>query len=254
MRWKTTGAAVLIVAAAAVSVSLAQQAATSTKPQLDPAAMSALDRMGTYLRTIKVFHVDCRTTRDEVLDDGQTIQVNGTADLLVKTPDKLRARVDTDLKTRSYFYDGKTFTLYGERLGFYATAPAPPTLRQLVDVLDDKYDIEIPLADLFLWGTDESTASQITAATDFGPSEVDGTACEHYAYRQPGVDWQVWLQQGANPLPRRIVIINTDDSSLPQYSSTLKWDLAPAYNDEAFTFYPPKDANKIVFAADRQGK
>jgi hypothetical protein len=232
---------------------IAQQTPPAAKSGVDAGAMAALDKMGAYLRTLRVFRVETRTTRDEVLANGQKIQREGTVDMLVRRPDGLRARVKSDLQDRMFFYDGKTFTLYGMRVGYYAQAAAPPTLGELADVLDEKYDIEIPLADLFLWGTDKAAVNQIRSAVDVGPSEVDGTSCEQYAFRQEGLDWQVWLQQGKNPLPRKLVLTTLDDDARPEYSSTLRWDLAPAYDDAAFTFDPPSDAKRIVFAADRTG-
>jgi hypothetical protein len=242
----------LALAAVLATASLARAQQAAPAPSLiDKPAMDALAKMGSYLRTLKTFHVETETTRDDTLDDGQKVQRNGGASLLVRAPDKLRAHVKDDLQDRQMFYDGKTFTLYGEKLGYYAQTPAPATIAQLIDALSDKYDIDIPLADLFLWGTDQAAINKITSAMDVGPSQIDGTACEHYVFRQPDVDWQVWIQQGANPLPRKIVITSTDDDARPEFSSTIKWDLAPAYNDEAFTFYPPKDAYKITFAADR---
>lgn len=249
--WRLAAAAVAGTLALAIPVGAQTAAAAST---VDPAATAALDKMGAYLRTLKVFRVETKTTRDEVLDNGQKIQREGKAELLIRRPDGMRASVDSDLQDRMYFYDGKTFTLYAKRLGFYATAPAPATLAQLADVLDNKYDIEIPLADLFTWGTDQAASAKITSAVDVGPSQIDGTSCEQYAFRQEGLDWQVWLQQGSNPLPRKLVLTTTDDPARPEYSSTLTWDLAPAYNDAAFTFDPPSDAKKIVFAADRGEK
>src|SRR5262245_6029713 len=151
--WRHSALAV----AAALAMASAGSAQTSSPPaaksDVDPAAISALDKMGAYLRTLKVFRVETRNTRDEVLENGQKVQLSGKTALLVRRPDGLRANVESDLQDRMYFYDGKTFTLYAKRLGFYATAAAPPTLAQLADVLDTKYDIEIPLADLFLWGT-----------------------------------------------------------------------------------------------------
>jgi hypothetical protein len=251
--WRHSALAVVAALAMASSGSAQQPAPAAAKPDVDPAALAALDKMGAYLRTLKVFRVETRNTRDEVLANGQKIQFGGKTALLVRRPDGMRGHVESDLQDRMYFYDGKNFTLYAKRLGFYATAAAPPTLGELADVLDKKYDIEIPLADLFLWGTDKASADKITSAIDAGPSEIEGTSCEHYAFRQEGLDWQVWLQQGSNPLPRKLVLTTLDDDARPEYSSTLTWDLAPAYNDAAFTFDPPSDAKKIVFAADKAG-
>jgi predicted solute-binding protein len=88
----------------------------------------------------------------------------------------------------------------------------------------------------------------IKSATDIGPSAVEGTDCEHYAFRQEGLDWQIWIQQGPNPLPRKLVLTTLTDDARPQYSAVMTWDLAPAYNDQAFVFSPPKGSQKIVFA------
>ena len=90
--------------------------------------------------------------------------------------------------------------------------------------------------------------NQLTAAMDVGPSQVDGVTCEHYAFRQEGADWQLWIQQGPHPLPRKLIITTTTDPSRPQFASTMAWNLAPSYNDAAFTFVPPNDAKKIMLS------
>jgi hypothetical protein len=258
MKTKGLLAAGFLVAFCGLSATLmAQKAATApVAPEKDPDALAALDRMGAYLRGLKAFQVTSRTEHDEVLTDGQKVEFDGTADLLVRGPDRLMARVDSDKKSRIYFYDGKTFTVYLPRMKYYAAAPAPATLGQLIDVLEAKFDVELPLSDLFDWGTDRAATASITSARDIGPSAVDGTSCEHYAFRQDGLDWQIWIQQGVNPLPRKMVLTTLTDEARPQHSSTLTWNLAPAYDDESFTFVPPKDVSKIVlkeYAAGSRG-
>ena len=43
-----------------------------------------------------------------------------------------------------------------------------------------------------------------------------------------------------------MVIRTTTDAARPQYTVTLAWNLAPSYDDTAFTFFPPKDAKRIT--------
>jgi hypothetical protein len=119
-------------------------------------------------------------------------------------------------------------------------------------VLSEKYDIELPLTDLFLWGAPGWGTGDIQAAVDLGPTAVDGTTCQQYAFRQEGVDWQIWIQKGEFPLPRRLVIVTTDDDARPRHTAMYTWNLAPSVNDDAFTFSPPKGANKIVLATAGQ--
>jgi hypothetical protein len=239
----------LVVFSLALSLTAQTAPAQKSDSYIDPGAMAALDKMGAYLRTLKAFQVKAVTTTDDVLDDGQKIQSEGTVNLLASRPDKLRVEIKSDDKHRLLFYDGKNFTVWAELVNYYATVPAPPTIAELTDKLSDKYDIELPLVDLFRWGTDGAgSAKAITSAMDVGPSSVDGVTCEQYAFRQDGLDWQVWIQQGDYPLPRKLILTTLSDDARPQHSEVLSWNLAPSFNDAAFTFDPPKDAQKIVLA------
>jgi hypothetical protein len=202
---------------------------------------------------LKDFEVRAEITTEDVLTDGQKLQFGNITTLLARIPYKMRVSVEGELKSRLFLYDGKSFTLFARRAGYYATVPAPETIGKLIGTLRDRYDVEIPLVDLFLWGGPNASANQITAAADFGPGTVEGVTCEHYAFRQPGLDWQVWVQLGNHPLPRKLVLTTTTDEARPQHTSVLTWNLTPSYDDEAFVFVPPEDAHKIVFASDDKG-
>jgi hypothetical protein len=228
---------------------MAQSGAAPKNADIDPAAVAALNKMGTYLRTLGTFQVKSVQTTDDVLDNGQTIQSNGVIDLLAARPNRLRAEIISDDRHQLLFYDGKSFTIYGQLVNYYATVPAPPTIGEVIDKLDEKYGIEMPLVDLFKWGSPQSDfAKYITGAIDVGPSSIDGTSCEQYAFRQQGLDWQIWIQLGDFPLPRKLILTTTDDDARPRHSQLLTWNLAPSFNDEAFTFDPPDGAQKIAVA------
>ena len=245
-RLRYLGAGLILVIAASV-LAFAETAGDATSA-VDPQALAALNRMGTYLRSLKVFQVRAATTTEDVLDDGQKLLYSGVTDLLAQAPDRLRAEVTSDRQHRLFLYDGKTFTLFAQRAGYYATVPAPATTAELADRLEEKYGLEVPLVDLFRWGGPRSNVADIKAAMDVGPSEVEGTSCEHYAFRQTGLDWQVWIQLGDYPLPRKLVLTTLTDDARPTHTSTYTWNLAPSFNETAFVFVPPDDARKIVFA------
>lgn len=215
---------------------------------IDPDAMAALNKMGAYLRTLKSFQVKADVTTDDVLDDGQAIQFSSKVDLVVARPNRMRVEVNDDDGHRFFFFNGKDFTLYGQVAGFYATVPAPPTLAKLTEDLSSKYGIELPLVDLFYWGTDDAAVKKIKSAVDIGPSNVEGVTCEQYAFRQEGIDWQIWIQLGEFPLPRKLVIQTLTDEARPQHSDVLTWNLAPSFSEDAFTFVPPEGVGRITIA------
>jgi hypothetical protein len=225
--------------------------ADAAAPAIDPAAMEALKKMGAYLRSLKSFEVEGDVTNDDVLQDGQIVQNASKVKLLAAKPNRLRAEVISDEKQRLFLYDGKNFTVFGRLVNYYATVPAPPTIPELFSAIDEKYGIALPLIDLFKWGTDESDINEITSATDIGPTTIEGVTCEQYAFRQEGIDWQIWIQLGDYPLPLKFVIRTLSDEARPQHSDTLTWNLAPSFNDEAFVFDPPPDAQRILLAEQK---
>ena len=224
---------------------VANSAAVAVK---DPAAMAALVQMGAYLRALKAFQVSSEAVKEDVLDDGQKVSSSSRVEMLVARPNRARIQVSSDEQQRLYLYDGKTATVWAGLQGFYATVPAPGTLLELVNMFNNKYNIEVPLQDLFFWGTDKTNPVAITSALDMGSAAMGGATCEHYVFRQPGLDWQIWIQLGDHPLPRKLVITTTDNDARPQFSSVITWNLAPSYNEEAFKFEPPADAKKIAIA------
>jgi hypothetical protein len=246
---------ILFLLSAGLSTALqAQTPAGSESATKEPEALNALKEMAKYLLTLKDFQVRGAITDEIVLVDGQKIQVAKTTNLLARLPDRLMVDIDGDQGAKIYFYNGKEFSIFAKDLGYYASAPtAARTLKDLVNALDDKYGVEIPLADLFLWGDGDEAG--LTSAIDFGPSDVDEITCEHYAYRQEGLDWQVWIEEGSHPLPLKLVLTTTTDEARPQHEAIMKWNLAPSYDEAAFTFDPPAGSHKIIFAtADADAK
>jgi hypothetical protein len=246
--------------ALAAAASLALGAATpshakngAARPAIDPDAVGALQKMGEFLRSQQTFSVMARMTTDDVIASGQKVQFGGTVDLKVRRPDRMRMDIAGDRRNERIYYDGKNFTVFAERVGYFAAFPAPPTLAELKDVLEKKYAFDLPLADLFYWGTERDGRGEIQAATRVGTSNIEGFVCDHYAFRQKDVDWELWIEQGGRPLPRKIVITTTTEKIKPQHSMVLNWDLAPKFDDQIFTFVPPATAHQIEFDAGRRG-
>lgn len=233
------------LALVAVTAALAVPAvvAGAEEPKVDKAAVDALKGMAAYLGTLKSFDVRATITTEDVLDDGQKLQYEAEARVVARQPDRLLAEIEGEDRNHLYLYNGKDFTLFDRDANVYGTVPAPATTTKLYDDLP-RYGIEMPIADLFHFGSDKWNAGQITGARDAGPSVVGGTTCQHYAFRQEGLDWQIWIQKGDHPLPLKMVITTLTDEARPQFTAVYAWNLAPSVNEAAFTFDPPPNAVK----------
>jgi hypothetical protein len=246
LRTIVAGAVALPLTLGLGGVAFAQAASTpAAKP--DPDALAALYKMGDALRSMGAFSLSADVTTDTVLESGQKLQTEGTLKIEALRPDKFKISVDTNHQAREFYYDGKSLTLFAPKVGYYASVPAPPTIRATLEAAKDKYGIEIPLADLFSLGTDPSLVARIKEGFDAGPDVVAGKNCQHYAFRQEAVDWEVWIRSEGPALPCKIVITTVTDPAMPQYAATMKWQGGSPTAD-TFTFTPPANAHRITVA------
>ena len=212
-------------------------------------AIEALKEMSTYLSSLNTAAVTSQGSLDAVTANGQRIQMDGRTNYKIRRPGFV-IDYSSDIKNRRFIYDGKTFTVYSPTLGYYAQVPAPPTNREVLDTIYNKFGIALPLEDLFRWA-DPSYGARIqglTSAYDVGTATIDGAETDHYAFREANVDWEVWIQQGDQPLPRKLVIVDRTDPSRPTFIARLTWVVNPTFTDADFAFVPDANAKKIQLA------
>jgi hypothetical protein len=149
------------------------------------------------------------------------------------------------------FYDGQSLSVFSNKNNYYATTPAPPTVDRTLDAIRARYGIVFPLGDFVQMAAGENLLQDITRAGYLGVSMIDGTETEHIAVRQKDLDWQVWIERGATPVPRKLVITTKTQPSQPQYTAKLEWDATPAIDENLFTFTPPPDAVRIKFGRQK---
>jgi hypothetical protein len=221
---------------------------------IDERAMSRLSKMSDVLRTLKTFRITSESTKDEIVDTNMKIQKNASGVMSVRLPDRLHARVQGDDDRRfDFYYNGQTLTVAG-RDNYYATTTAPPTVARMLDATRARHGIELPLADFLHMAAGEDFRQSISGAGYIGTSLISGVECDHLAIRQADVDWQVWIERGATPLPRKLVITTKTEPTQPQYTAVLAWDLSPAFEDSLFTFTPGPNAIRIMFARVKPGE
>ena len=220
-------------------------AAAPAANAVDPAAVQALKDMGAFLQSLKRFSAATEVTGENVLADGQKLQHTATAKMDVERPNKIRALIRSARSQREIVYDGKTVTLYTPAQKYYSTVEFTGTIGELIDKLEERYGVQMPLSDLFLFGTPAAPLDKIESAMNAGQDFIDDDLCDHYAFRQGKVDWQIWIATGSKPLPRKVVITNRADEARPQSVSIIDWNLKPTFKDSVFTFTPPKGATRI---------
>ena len=243
---KTLVLGLLAISLAAPGTHAQTPPAANPAPAASAAPPANAVEPGAFLQSQKRFHVETRVSGERVLADGQKLQRTAMATMDVDRPDKIRAVMRTATTEREIIYDGKTITLYTPVQKYYSTLAVTATLGDLINKLQEEYAVEMPLADVFLFGTPAAPLDKLESAMIAGQDFIEGELCDHYAYRQGKLDWQIWISAAAGkPLPRKIVITNRADEARPQSVSLIDWNLKPAANAAAFKFTPPKGATKV---------
>jgi hypothetical protein len=223
-------------------------AAQAQPAGIAPEAQRLLKASTDFLASQKQFSAETRNTLEIVLKSGQKIEFNHTARMAAQRPNKLRAERTGDLVNQVFVYDGKSLTLANPQDKVYAQVAAPDTLEAMLEFARTKHDIVAPAGDLLNKNAYEILMDGVTDGFVVGKAVIEGVRCDHLAFRAPHVDLQIWIQEGAQPLPRRLVITTRDLENAPQFAVTVtKWNLKPTFGAQTFSFTPPAGAKKVDF-------
>jgi hypothetical protein len=223
-------------------------------PAVDPAAVRILEQMTDYLGSLKQFSLHTQTTLEDLLDSGQRVDFDISANVIVSRPNKLYAERRGDLIDQVFYYDGKTLTLHNPSDMVYATETAPGTVEGLLDFARESLGITVPAADLVYRNAFLLLMEDVNFAKVVGKAFIGGIKCDHLVFSRPGVDFQVWVAEDGRPLPYKYVVTDTGIPALLSVTTVMShWNVAPGVADSSFTFVPPQGAKKIAFLPPQTG-
>ncbi len=238
---------IVVLAATAAPVMGAQ-----AQSQIDPQAMAKLQKMAQYLASVQSFSVNIRDGYDVVQDWGQKIEFGETRKVTLKRPNRLRIDLERSNGLRgSVFFDGKYISIHMASENTYAITGKEGSVDQAIKYAVGELGVTMPMAVMFLSTLPDELKNRVIAADFVESTTLMDVPCDHIAAQTgEGVDFQVWIAQGDQPLPRRIVITYFEEEGQPQFWAELSnWNLSPAVSDALFLFTPPNGAERIQFMA-----
>ena len=210
-------------------------------------AAKVLKAMSDYTGEQKSISATFDSDIEIITPDLQKIQFTSSGQLKLSRPDKLQIRRTGGYADVELVYDGKMLSLYGNNAKSYVQADAPGTVDQLIDTLQAKAGAAMPGTDLLLSKSYDELMTDVIDSKHIGQGVVDGVECEHLAFRGADTDWQIWIETGARPVPRKYVITSKTLAGAPQYTLRIKdWKTDAIADADAFVFKPPADATKVA--------
>jgi len=248
----------VVAALALAPLALAQEPAPgppSAPParSVEPRAEQELKKMGEFLAKLPHFALEAEETFDELPDGQLRRQLTNVRRVAVERPNHVAADATGDTLNRAAWYDGRTVTVLDKEHNVYATIEAPGTIDATFDKLTDEYGVVLPLADLLYSDPYAVLMAGVTYGRYLGIHQAAGVDCHHLAFSQDTIEWQIWIDAGEKPLPRKLVISYVQEPGEPQYSAVMRrWTLDAAVPEGLFTFEAPEGAKKIDAPATKR--
>jgi hypothetical protein len=204
-----------------------------------------LKGMADYIASQKALAVTFDSDIEVITNNLQKIQFTSSGQVQLSRPDKLRATRTGGYRDVEIVFDGKTLTVNNKDGKDYAQIEVAGTAEELIDVLREKHGVVAPGADLLLTNVFNIMMTDVVEAAVIGKGVIDGVECDHLAFRNVETDWQIWIESGAKPIPRKYVITSKGIGEAPQYTLRIKeWKTDVAA--DAFAFMPDPSAKKIA--------
>jgi hypothetical protein len=209
-------------------------------------AKAFLKAMSDYLGSQKNIHLTFDSDIEVITPELEKIQFTNSGEALLSRPDRLRAHRVGGYADVALFFDGKTVSIHGRHNNGYTQFAGPRTVDQLVDALRAGHGVALPGADLLRSQSYELLVADVQEAKYIGRGVIDGRECEHLAFRNFDTDWQLWVEVGDRPIPRKLVITSKTINSAPQYTLRIKeWNTGVEPAADAFAFSPPAGAQML---------
>jgi len=240
---KTRG--VLFAMLVIILVASPAAAPLNAQPQASD-AKAILKTMSDYVSGQKTIEITFDSDIEVITPQLEKIQFTNSGEAPLNRPDKLRAHRVGGYADVAITFDGKTVSIFGKHINGYAQFDAPGTVDHLIEILRQGHGVSLPGADLLLSNAYDVLVAGVKEAKHIGRGVVDGRECEHLAFRNFDTDWQLWVEVGAKPIPRKMVITTKTLNNAPQYTLRVKsWKTGVQPAPDAFAFAPPAGAQKL---------
>jgi hypothetical protein len=230
-------------------------ATTSCSSEHDPAVQQdkaargdrLLRQMSDTLKNAKAFSVTVHESHERVRRNGAKQPYTLKRQVVVRRPDRLWSHTtgseNRDVKVA---YDGRTITVLGDRLKVYATIAAPATLDETLDLISDRYDLRVAVADFLYSSPYDSFASTDATGGWAVRTTVDGRKCDEVAYSMKAADVRLCVSVATPVLPLRARITYKEEPGQP--ASTLvfyDWNLQASPPESQFAANVPQGYEAI---------
>jgi hypothetical protein len=244
----TTRRHVIVAALTAFAVACSGQRDPRTPQEAAARGDELLRKMSDTLKAAQAFSVTVGETHERVRRNGQKEPYFLRRDVVVRRPNRLWSHTtgsdDRDVKVT---YDGKTVTIVGDTQKVYATIKAPATLDETLDLVSQRYDLRVAVAD-FLYSSPYDSFAESQAQGGWNRrTTVEGQACEEVKYSMKTVDYTLSVTTEDPTVPCQAEITFKQEPGQPVSRLVFSnWNLQAQPADSQFVANVPQGYELIT--------
>lgn len=227
----------------------AQNIAPPPPPAVQQYALDRLKQMSENIAAAKAFSYHGTSYTEMPAPTGQFLTLAVVSEVALQRPDKLHLNVWGDVPAFEVYFDGgKISTFDPQKNSYSVSGKSFATLDEMLDFVTSDPAVNFPSADFMYSNPYAVMTKNLTHAIVVGDSMVNDVPCEHFAYMEPAINWEIWIEKGKNALPLRMAMTYKQAQNFPRFMIEYKnWNLSPKFKANTFVFKAPADAKQIEF-------
>lgn len=206
--------------------------------------------MARFLGAEQKFSVRLDAEYDVLQANGQKLEFGESREVSVQRPDRfVVVSRESSGRGDTVLFDGKNITVSDAAAGVYARAPQPGDIDASIVYFVRGLGMRLPVAPVFMSRFAQELEGRVREVDLVETTDRLGATAHHLAGRTDAVDFQVWVRDGKEPLPLRMVLSYRNEAAHPEFRVDFSnWNLQPHFGRTTFAFDPPEDGQQIVFA------
>lgn len=209
--------------------------AYAQNPNIDPQTAEILQNMSYFLGSKDEYTFKAEVMFDQLINTNRKIQYSAEEKVFLKKKGHMTIEFVSDLGGYKLWFEEGKITVLELPTNQFAIATVPATVNQALNKLKSEYNFTPALSDFLFINTFRELTQNVTSGSYFGTSRVLGVRCDHLAFTQDDIDWQIWIESGKRKIPRKLVITYKNLPGQPQLIAILRdWVLDKPITNFAF--------------------
>jgi hypothetical protein len=196
--------------------------AQETNPNIDPQASEILQNMSYFLGSKDQYTFKAEVMFDQIINSNRKIQYSAEEKVYMKKKGNLTIEYVSDLGGYKLWFEEGRVTILELPTNLFSITTLPATIDQALKKLKEKYNFTPALSDFLFINTYRVLTAKVQSGSYYGTSKVFGVRCDHLAFVQQDIDWQIWIENGRRQIPRKLVITYKNLPGSPQFIAILK--------------------------------